>query len=158
MQENAEYIKELHNGIPRGWLLFFIGVIAWGFYYIYSFTPEFSGWKQTKAIDEQAVFEKVEPSSPLKENPYEKDPKAVAEGQKIYAENCSACHGERLNGGVGPDLTSHLKYGETDDIKFQSISSGRPNGMPPFEQSLGKHRIWKVLAYVDSVREYGAKP
>jgi mono/diheme cytochrome c family protein len=30
--------------------------------------------------------------------------------------------------------------------------------MPAFEQQLGRDRIWKILAYVDSVREYGKKP
>jgi hypothetical protein len=30
--------------------------------------------------------------------------------------------------------------------------------MPAFEAELGRDRIWKVLAYVDSVREYGKKP
>jgi len=29
--------------------------------------------------------------------------------------------------------------------------------MPGFETELGRERIWKVLAYVDSVREYGKK-
>ena len=30
--------------------------------------------------------------------------------------------------------------------------------MPAFETELGRDRIWKVLAYVDSVREYGKTP
>ncbi|MCL5022787.1 MAG: hypothetical protein M1497_05410 [Nitrospirae bacterium] len=55
-------------------------------------------------------------------------------------------------------MTDHLKYGETDDKKYQSIAKGTPNGMPAFEQQLGRDRIWRVLAYVDSVREYGKKP
>lgn len=151
-------IKEEHNKIPRGWLLFFFGVIAWLIYYIFSFTPQISGWsyydkfeKEAKEVQEVA---KVIPT----ENPYEHNDKAIAEGKVIYSENCSACHGDDLKGGVGPDLTGHLKYGETDDKKYQSIADGRGGGMPPFGQQLGRDRIWKVLAYIDSVREYGSKP
>jgi cytochrome c oxidase cbb3-type subunit 3 len=63
-----------------------------------------------------------------------------------------------LKGDVGPDLTGHFKYGETDGRKYESIAKGRPGGMPAFGEQLGRDRIWKVLAYIDSVREYGAKP
>ncbi|MCL4474599.1 MAG: c-type cytochrome [Nitrospirae bacterium] len=158
MQENYDDIKEQHNKLPLGMFLFFIGMALWGIYYIASYTPAVSGWSQRKVYDEQVAKEKAVAKPVLTENPYEHDPKAIAEGKVLYASNCSACHGEHLKGGVGADLTGHLKYGETDDKKFESIAKGRPNGMPSFEQQLGRDRIWKVLAYVDSVREYGQKP
>ncbi|RMG01325.1 MAG: cytochrome C [Nitrospirae bacterium] len=151
-------IKEEHNRIPRGWLLFFFGVIVWLVYYIFSFTPQISGWSYYDKYEKEAKeVEEVAKSIPT-ENPYEHNDKAIAEGKNIYVENCSACHGDNLKGGVGPDLTGHLKYGETDDKKYQSIADGRGGGMPPFGQQLGRDRIWKVLAYIDSVREYGGKP
>ncbi|HXJ42116.1 MAG TPA: c-type cytochrome, partial [Bryobacteraceae bacterium] len=31
---------------------------------------------------------------------------ALAEGQKLFVENCSACHGWDAKGARGPDLTS----------------------------------------------------
>jgi mono/diheme cytochrome c family protein len=94
----------------------------------------------------------------MDENPYERDGKAAAEGKGIYLEKCADCHGKDLKGGDGPSLVGHLKYGEEDGKKFESISKGRGGGMPAFETELGRDRIWKVLAYVDSVREYGKKP
>ncbi len=148
-------IQEEHNKIPRGWLLFFIGLIVWLVWYIYSFTPEISGWSYYKKFEQEMAEARKMPEVIPTENPYEHNEKAIAEGRVIYTENCSACHGEDLKGGVGPDLTEHLKYGETDNKKFESIAKGRGGGMPPFGQQLGRDRIWKVLAYVDSVREYG---
>lgn len=148
---------ERHHRIPRFFLVFFFALIVWGLYYISAYTPEFSGWSQYKVLERERKAEQVA-AVPLRENPYEQDSKAVAEGKGIYAEHCSGCHGEDLKGDVGPDLTDHLQYGETDDKKFQSIAEGRPAGMPSFLDGLGRERIWKVLAYVDSVREYGQRP
>jgi mono/diheme cytochrome c family protein len=151
---------EQHNKVPRVFFLLFFGLIAWGVWYIAAYTPEISGWSQYKVLQKETEAERssAAASSSLAENPYEHDPKAIAEGQLIYKENCSGCHRGDLKGDVGPDLTGHLKYGETDGRKYESIAKGRPNGMPSFESRLGRDRIWKVLSYVDSVREYGSRP
>ena len=158
--EKPEKGMDLHNKVPRGYLLFFFCLVAWGIYYIAAYTPEFSGWSQYKVLQKEAEADRklAAAAAPLDENPYERDEKAVAEGQVIYRERCAGCHGAKLKGDVGPDLTDHLKYGETDGRKYESIAKGRPGGMPAFGEQLGRDRIWKVLAYVDSVREYGAKP
>ena len=150
---------ESHNKVPRFFLVFFFALIAWGVYYIAAYTPQISGWSQYGALErETKAAMKDAPAETPRENPYETDPKAIAQGQRIYAENCAGCHGKTLEGDVGPGLTDHLAYGETDDAKFESIARGRPGGMPGFESQLGRERIWYVLAYVDSVREGGAKP
>lgn len=158
--ENAFKDMERHNKVPRGYLLLFFGLIAWGIFYIAAYTPEFSGWSQYKVLQKETEADRrLAAAVPvLVENPYERDPKAVAEGKGIYAERCAECHGASLKGDVGPDLTGHLMYGETDGKMYETIAKGLPNGMPAFETQLGRDRIWKVLAYIDSVREYGAKP
>ncbi len=147
-----------HSGIPKGWLLTYFGVIIWGIWYIWAFTPELAGWSQQASYEQAAETVKKEEKPVLYENPYEKDPKAIEVGRGLFADNCAVCHGEDLKGGVGPDLTAHLNYGETDKDKYISIFEGRPGGMPGFGDQLGRDRIWKVLAYVDSVREYGKEP
>lgn len=150
---------EQENRIPRFFLVFFFALIVWGLYYIAAYTPEFSGWSQYRILAREREAEKAAAASvPLRENPYETDEKAVVEGKGIYAEHCAGCHGEELKGDDGPDLTGHLSYGETDAEKYRSIAEGRPGGMPGFGSQLGRDRIWKLLAYVDSVREYGRKP
>jgi cytochrome c oxidase cbb3-type subunit III len=158
--ENAFKDMERHNKPPRGFLLLFFGLIAWGIYYIAAYTPEFSGWSQYRVLRQEAEADRklAAAGPPLRENPYENDAKAVAEGKGIYREHCTGCHEATLKGNDGPDLTGHLKYGESDGPMYESIEKGRPNGMPAFDESLGRDRIWKVLSYVDSVREYGAKP
>ena len=152
---------EQHNKVPRGFLVLFFGLMAWGVYYIATYTPEISGWSQRQAFTREMEADKakaVAAAAKKEENPYEHDGKAVAEGKGIYLEKCADCHGKAVQGGDGPSLAGHLKYGEEDGQKFESIAKGRPGGMPGFGTELGRERIWKVLAYVDSVREYGKKP
>lgn len=152
---------ELHNKVPRGFLVLLFGLIAFGIYYIAAYTPWISGWSQYKVLERETTADKSKASAAaakMTENPYERDDKAVAEGQVIYAGKCAECHGKEMKGADGPSLIDHLKYGEQDASKYESIAKGRPGGMPGFDAELGRDRIWKVLAYVDSVREYGKKP
>jgi cytochrome c oxidase cbb3-type subunit 3 len=152
---------EAHNKVPRGFLLLLFGLIAFGVYYIAAYTPGISGWSQYKVFSQEMARDKANAAAgaaKMTENPYERDPKAVAEGQGIYAAKCAECHGKDLKGADGPSLVAHLKFGEQDPEKYESMSKGRPGGMPAFETELGRERIWKTLAYVDSVREYGKKP
>lgn len=152
---------EAHNKVPRGFLVLLFGLIAFGVYYIAAFTPGISGWSQYKVLSKEMEAEKANAAAgaaKMNENHYERDEKAVAEGQGIYTGKCADCHGKDLKGAVAPSLIGHLKFGEQDPGKYESIAKGRPGGMPAFETELGRDRIWKVLAYVDSVREYGKKP
>jgi cytochrome c oxidase cbb3-type subunit III len=159
MRDDAFKELERHNKVPRLFLAFFFALIAWGVYYIAAYTPQISGWSQYKVFDREVEAERAAAAVTVPMgNPYGQDPEAVAEGRGIYQENCAACHGEALTGEVGPGLTGRLKFGETDDRKFESVAKGRPGGMPSFESQLGRDRIWKLLAYVDSVREYGKEP
>jgi len=103
-------------------------------------------------------LQKERAAAPPHENPYERDPKAAAEGQVLFVEHCAGCHGRNLEGGAGPDLRGHLAYGETDDKIYRSVHDGRPGGMPAFGAALGRDRIWKIIAYLDSVREAGSRP
>lgn len=144
---------ERHNRVPLGFLALFFGLIAWGIYYIAAYTPEISGWSQYRVLAAQAERERASARAVPHENPYERDPKAAAEGGVLFGEHCAGCHGKDMKGGVGPDLTGHLSFGETNDALFRSIQDGRPGGMPAFGTQLGKDRIWKVVAYIDSVRE-----
>ena len=152
---------EAHNKVPRGFLILLFGLIAFGVYYIAAYTPGISGWSQYKVLSKEMEADKAKAAAgaaKMTENPYEHDGKYEAEGKALYVEKCADCHGKDLKGGDGPPLIGHLKYGEEDGPKYESIAKGRPGGMPAFETELGRDRIWKVLAYVDSVREYGKKP
>ncbi len=82
-------------------------------------------------------------------NPFAGDRKAEEQGKEIYEANCRGCHGEKGEGGIGlPLSTRNKKFGDRDEDLYASVSRGRPGGMPAWEASLGKDRIWKVIAYL----------
>jgi cytochrome c oxidase cbb3-type subunit 3 len=146
-------IKESHNKIPGGWMAFFIGVILWLIAYIIMYTPEISGWSQYKILEKEMKVVKSVPAKIPANNPYKGNDMAIKEGKALYSSNCAVCHGKDLKGGVGPDITQTTLYGTSDEKRFESISKGRPNGMPAFEQQLGADRIWKIIAYMDTRTE-----
>lgn len=82
-------------------------------------------------------------------NPYAGNREAAGEGETIFQANCGSCHGKEGEGGFGPNLADRgWKYGGTDAAVYASIADGRPEGMPAFGKSLGKDRIWKVIAHL----------
>jgi len=87
-------------------------------------------------------------------NPYTGNPQAIKEGAEIFKKNCEACHGPGGKGDICPDLTKkNKKYGNTDSDLFQSISKGRPGGMPNWDNTLGTDKIWKVISYIRSIEK-----
>ena len=47
--------KETAKALPLGWLILFVGLILWGIYYYFAYTPAFSGWSQSKAYEESVA-------------------------------------------------------------------------------------------------------
>ena len=60
-------------------------------------------------------------------------PAALDPGAKLFARNCSACHGDTAKGGRGPDLTTgQWKHGSTNADVMRNIVKGIPGTqMPP---------------------------
>ena len=49
---DALQAKETESKIPLGWWLLFWGLIVWGVYYAWTYTPSLGGWSQDKAFQE----------------------------------------------------------------------------------------------------------
>ena len=95
------------------------------------------------------------PANPARrENPYHQDRDAMAEGRTLFVRmNCSGCHGGRAGGGMGPSLRDvDWLYGSTDAQIFSSIAEGRANGMPSWGTKLPEDQVWKIVAYIKSLR------
>lgn len=86
------------------------------------------------------------------DNPYAGDAGAHAEGKRLYSwMNCSGCHFEG-GGGIGPPLMDDdWIYGGAPAQIYDSIASGRANGMPTFGDKLEPQQIWQIVTYVESL-------
>jgi cbb3-type cytochrome c oxidase subunit III len=86
------------------------------------------------------------------ENPLEGNAEAIAQGQKLFSEYCSECHGTGT-GGRGPNLTdADWIYGGSDADVYQSIFKGRPGGMPSMRYDMNDEEIWKTIAFIRSLK------
>jgi cytochrome c oxidase cbb3-type subunit III len=90
----------------------------------------------------------------LPSNPYSHDQVALAEGRRLFAwYNCSGCHGGHGGGGMAPSLRDPVwLYGDSDAHVFASIAQGRGKGMPAWGTKIPEDQIWKLAAYIKSMR------
>lgn len=82
----------------------------------------------------------------------------VNEGARLFAQNCSACHGDTAKGGRGPDLTSgQWKHGSTDEDLIRNTIKGIPGTqMPAIPLSEADAR--KVVAFLRSLASKATEP
>ena len=79
------------------------------------------------------------------------DKATIAAFASLYADNCAACHGAKMEGDIGPEL---IGDDYDDEILFQLIYAGITDaGMPNFS-SLGTDKVWKITTYI---RNYEAE-
>lgn len=152
--ELRDGIREDDNPIPTWFWATFLGTVVFAACYLPYYL--FSGWSQAgqyqveveAARAQSAAIERERPS----ENPYRGDPAAIAAGAEVWAQICLACHKPDGSGLVGPSLVDpYWKYGNSDATLFETVSKGRPGGMPPWGPMLGDEKIWKVLAYLETL-------
>ncbi len=87
-------------------------------------------------------------------DPYAGNRTAIGEGRQLFVRfNCSGCHGGRGGGGMAPSLRDvDWIYGSSDAQVFSSIAQGRAHGMPTWRHTLTNDQIWKLVAYIKSMR------
>lgn len=155
---NHEYdgIKEYDNPLPNWWLVTFFGTIIFGFIYWIHYTsgsgPTLSEELQTAMNEIQSAQTHVQHSemseAELEEKLKDADMQAAA---VIYKARCEMCHGDNLQGMIGPNLTDeywlHGKGSAKDIISI--IQIGVPEkGMPPWSAMLKDDEIIALVSYV----------
>ncbi|MCD1628393.1 cytochrome-c oxidase, cbb3-type subunit III [Marinobacter shengliensis] len=143
MGHSFDGIEEYDNPLPKWWFYMFIAtcVFALGYLALYPGLGNFKGilgW--TSANQWEAEVAKADArygeiyaqfgDTPIPELAQNED--AMKIGQRLYANNCSVCHGTAARGQVGfPNLTDDdwLWGGEPEQI-WHSIAKGRQGNMP----------------------------
>lgn len=147
-------IGEDDNRIPLWFNASFAASIAFAIVYVLYYTA--SGWSQKHQYEDelaraQVRAEQVQAARPSA-NPFRGNAAAIADGAQVFATICAVCHKPDGTGLVGPSLVDpYWKYGRSDAELFETVSAGRPAGMPPWGPQLGDEKIWKVLAYLETL-------
>lgn len=167
MDHEFDGIAELDNPTPAWFMWLFYGTIAFAFAYMMYFHVLDYGKMQEEEyeiemaqakIDKEAYLAKA--GNNIDENSVKEDLNAevTSSGQAIYNTNCVACHGDKAQGTVGPNLTddSWLHGGGVNNI-FKTIKYGVPEkGMIPWEKTLSAKQIADVSNYIISLK--GSNP
>lgn len=86
-------------------------------------------------------------------NPYAGNQAILAEGEALFMDNCSGCHGIEMRGDEGTGITGaqliDKEVGEEADI-VNIAWEGLEGAMPAFGPKLGAERLWKIANYITS--------
>ncbi len=167
IEHDYDGIQELNNPTPAWFMALFYVTIAFAVVYI----AVFHVFKTRPLQDEEYAIE-------MKQAEKEKeaflansanrvdettvtltaDGNVLTAGQTIFKNNCAACHGDKGQGIVGPNLTDKywLHGGKINDV-FKTIKYGvQAKGMPNWDKQLTPKQISEVANYVKSL--YGTNP
>ena len=87
-------------------------------------------------------------------SPFQGNPGAVHDGEGLYAQHCTGCHGPDGSAGeIGPAIASgdRTDFGAGDSQIFNTIKNGVP-GTPMSPQKLSDEEIWKITSYIHALR------
>ena len=166
MDHSFDGITELNNPIPAWFMWLFYSTIVFAFVYLVYFhilggmmqEEEYAVEMNAAKIEQKAYLaksaNKIDENS-VKEN---KEGSIITAGQAVFKTNCLACHGEKGQGTVGPNLTDeYWLHGGTINNVFKTIKYGVPEkGMISWEKLLTPKQMAEVSNYVISLK--GSNP
>ncbi len=158
-------LKELNNPLPRWWMGLFVITVVFAGAYLLLYPGLGSaagslGWssvgqyenEQKKAADAMSAVYAKYVAMPAEQ--LAKEEAAMAIGQRLFINNCAACHGSDARGSKGfPNLTdADWLHGGTHDKIKETITLGRQGVMPPMAAAVGSSEdVRNVANYVLSL-------
>ena len=159
-------IEEFDNPLPKWWFMLFILTIVFAIGYLVLY-PGMGNWKGLLPGYEGgwtgvAQWEKEMAKADAQYGPiYAKyaampitevaaDEKALKMGGRLFASNCSVCHGSDAKGAYGfPNLTDNeWRWGGEPDAIKTTLLAGRHAVMPAWAEVIGESGVKNVSAYV----------
>jgi high-affinity iron transporter len=92
-------------------------------------------------------------------NPRRGDPAAIADGARLFRDNCASCHGENADGrgpaarGLEPPPANFhagdVLAARSDAYLYYRVTAGKPGtAMPAFDGALDPGARWALVAYL----------
>lgn len=149
-------IEEADNELPNWWVAVFIGTVIFGaaYYLVYEKYHMQPSPAQELAVIAAERAKQTGDYSDADLLAVARDLKAVGAGKLAYTTNCVACHGAKLEGNIGPNLTDgHWLHGGAPNKIFTTVRDGVPaKGMPTWGAILGPQGVRDVAAYLITLR------
>lgn len=159
---NYDGIQELNNPLPRWWqIIFYCTIIfAAGYYYHYEFGGGPSSDQELTAdlneiANRQHQAEQQAPQFSAEDvKALLNDPESLKAGAAEFGSKCAACHGDKGQGIIGPNLTDNAWiHGDGSVLAIsQVIKTGvAEKGMPPWEAMIKPKLILQIAAFIRSI-------
>ncbi len=162
-------LRELNNPLPRWWLMLFIItlVFAVAYFVLYPGLGDYKGkldWSQVGQLETEMSKAKVEQDKIFARfkgasvEDLARDPQAHAIGERLFLNNCAACHGSNAKGAKGfPNLTDNdWIHGGSPEKIIETITHGRRGQMPIMAPAVGTpEEVRQVANYVLSLSGSG---
>jgi cytochrome c oxidase cbb3-type subunit 3 len=166
--KEVDGIYQADNPMPYWWTTVWLISIIFSVGYVIYF-HYFSNWPQEKSFAiEVEEHEKRFPKAQFAmnedgSNPLRDNETAIAEGQKLFAGTCGACHKADGTGLVGPNLMDkEWLHGDSDGEVYEIVMKGimdpaklktNRGAMPGHEKSLGTEKVYKIMAWLAKSNE-----
>jgi len=164
---SSEYdgIKEYDNMLPRWWVyLFYITIVFAPVYtWYYHFGPGLLGENELAAdmqLLEQQKLAFKQANGPKVRNEEDllalvADKAIITKGQQVYVAKCAACHGQKGEGLVGPNLTDKywIHGGKLTQIRTTIEEGVLAKGMLAWKALLPSEDIESVVAFIRSLKD-----
>ena len=163
MDHEFDGIVELNNPIPAWFMWLFYSTIAFAFVYLMYFHVLGIGKMQEEEYEIEMAAAKTErevflatSANNIDESSVKvsTDPGVISAGLAVYNINCVACHGDKGQGTVGPNITDEywLHGGKISSI-FKTIKYGVPEkGMISWEKTLTPKQMSDLSNYIISLK------
>jgi cytochrome c oxidase cbb3-type subunit 3 len=160
-----EDLRELNNPLPRWWMGLFVITIVFSAIYLYMYPGLGSAtgslnWSSAGQYDSEQAKARAALTpiyarfAAMDEKQLAADAQAMGIGERLFINNCAACHGSDARGSKGfPNLTDKdwLWGGSFADIQ-KTIIEGRNGVMPPMAEAIGGgDNVRNVSQYVLSL-------
>ncbi|WP_409278195.1 cytochrome-c oxidase, cbb3-type subunit III [Pseudomonas defluvii] len=166
MGHSFDGIEEYDNPLPKWWFWLFVGTLMFSVGYLILY-PGLGNWKGmlpgykdgwTGVNEWQKEMDKADAkfgpifakfaAMPVEE--VAKDPQALKMGGRLFASNCSVCHGSDAKGAYGfPNLTDNdWRWGGEPETIKTTIMAGRHGVMPAWAEVIGEQGVADVAAFV----------
>ncbi len=162
--EGHEYdgIQELDNPLPKWWLMTFYATIVFAIGY-FAYYQIFDGPTSQEELNaDLAEIQSNQPEVSTSTDSSEIDVQALLAnsdamkiGEEAFGQFCIACHGQKGEGTIGPNLTDKYWMHSKGDLTgiLVAIRDGFPQkGMPPWGQVIPPEKHAPLAAYVISLK------
>jgi cytochrome c oxidase cbb3-type subunit III len=159
---NYDGIRELDNITPPWFTVSFIATIIFAVIYLYRYHVAESAPMQIEEYEIEMRTAQAKLDEMLKSQGNQVDENTVVmlgaadieAGGKLYTMNCGACHGDKGQGGVGPNLTdAYWLHGGSISSVFKSIKYGIvEKGMKAWKDDFSPNQIAQLSSYVESLK------